>query len=125
MDLMEKQRQAIVKSIEMLEANYERLGRPPFDPKSSTFWNFFEILVDLWHVGYPLEVLEWTETREMDIATEKSVQDQLKQGLHKAYAFPMGLFNLIKAYWPKADLLDKSFGTRFQLKFPFFKNSKY
>lgn len=125
MDLLEKQRQAIVKSIEMLEANYERLGKPDFDPKSRAFWEFFEILVDLWHVGYPLEVIEWSETREEDIAMEKSLSEQVKQGLHKAYAFPMGLFRLIKTYWPKSDLLDKEFGNKFQKKFPFFKNSKY
>jgi hypothetical protein len=125
MDLLTKQKEAIVKSIEMLETNYLRLGRPQFDIKSKAFWEFFEILVDYWHIAYPLEYLEWLDTREMDLVTEKTLQEQVKSGLHKSYAFPLGLFNLIKTYWRKADLMDKEFATKFKRRFPIFRNSKY
>lgn len=125
MDLIEKQRQAIVKSIEMLEGNYEKLGKPRFDCNSAAFWDFLEILIDYWYIAYPLEVIEWHETREMDLVTEKTLSEQVKSGLHKSFAIPMGLFRLIKTYFPDTNFVDKKFGNKFRLKFPFFKNSKY
>lgn len=122
---MERQQLARVRTIEMLESNYIRLGRPEFDPKSKAFWEFFEILVDLWHVAYPLEVIEWLETRDMDLATEITLKEQSDKGLHKSYAIPMALFKLIKTYWRNADILDKTFATKFKRKFPMFRNSNY
>lgn len=128
MDLEElkvKRHNAMVRTIGMLEDNYIRLGRPGFDYKNKNFWEFMEILVDTWRIAYPLEVIEWLETREFDLATEKTVQEQVRQGLHKSFAVPMGLFRMIKTYWSNADLLDKKFGQKFKSKFPIFKNSKF
>jgi hypothetical protein len=125
MDAMERQQLARVRTIEMLEGNYERLGKPAWDIKSKSFWEFFDILVSTWRVGYPMELLEWLETRDMDLADEISLGKQVKKGMHKSYAFPMGLFKMIKAYWPMADLIDKEFGFKFKRKYPIFRNSNY
>lgn len=125
MNLEERRRQASVKAVEMLEENYIRLGRPSFDIKSKAFWEFFEILVDLWHVAYPLEVVEWLETREFDLATEKTLQQQVDSGFHKKYAFPAGLFRMIKTYWPNGNLLENAFAKKFMSKFPIFRNSNF
>lgn len=125
MDALIRQQEARVNTIAMLESNFIRLGRPPFDPKSSSFWNFMEILVDTWHIAYPIEVLEWLETRKMDMATEKTLKEQVKGGLHKSFSIPFSLFKLIKAYWSNGEIADKEFGTKFKSKFPIFKHSKY
>ena len=125
MDVVERQKIATINSIEMLESNYIQLGRPPFDHTSNAFWDFFEILVDLWHHAYPLEVVEWIETREDDLIEEKTLKEQVKSGLHKKYAFPMGLFRMVKTYWPEAQLMEPEFGRKFMRKFPLFRNSKY
>jgi hypothetical protein len=125
MDALERQQVARVNTIAMLESNFIRLGRPPFDPRSASFWKFMEILVDTWHIGYPLEVLEWIDTRQTDLATEKTLTEQVKGGLHKSFAIPSSLFKLIKAYWPDGEMVDKTFGNKFRVKFPLFKNSKY
>lgn len=109
----------------MLEENFVRLGRPEFDHTSEAFWEFMEILVDTWRVGYPIEVLEWIKTRDDDLINEISLGEQTKKGLHKSFAIPMGLFNLIKTYWRNGDILDKNFGRKFKLKFPLFRNSNY
>jgi hypothetical protein len=125
MDALIRQQEARVNTIAMLEGNFIRLGRPPFDHKSAAFWEFMEILVDTWHVGYPMEVLEWIETRKMDMATEKTLKEQVKGGLHKSFAVPLSLFKMIKAYWPNGEIIDKEFGRKFKYKFPLFRNSKY
>lgn len=125
MDAMERQQIARVHTIEMLEGNFAKLGKPIFDHKSSSFWNFMEILVDTWRIGYPLEVLEWLETREMDLGTEKTLSEQVKGGLHKSFAVPMGLYRMVKAYWPNSNITDKEFGIKFKNKFPIFRNSNY
>ena len=109
----------------MLEGNYKLQGKPQFDTNSSKFWDFFCVLVDFWRVAYPLEVVEWLDTRAFDLAEEKPLREQVKSGLHKSYAFPIGLFRLIKCYWPNAQLMDKEFGYKFKRKFPMFRNSRY
>ena len=125
MDALKRQQIARVRTVQMLEENYLRLGKPLFDPKSKAFWAFFTILVDLWHVAYPLEVIEWIDTRKKDLIEEKTLKEQVKSGLHKSYAFPMSLFRLIKGYWPRADLIDPEFARKFKYRFPLFRNSNY
>jgi hypothetical protein len=126
MDAMTRQQEAKVHTVEMLEGNYSRLGKPPFDHKSGSFWSFMEILVDTWRIGYPMEVLEWLETREMDLANEKTLKEQVAgSGLHKSFAIPSGLFRMIKAYWPDCEIVDKEFGAKFKKRFPIFRNSNY
>jgi len=125
MDFLERQKVARIKTIEMLEENFVRLGRPQFDPENESFWEFMEILVDTWHVAYPREVLEWLQTRDDDLINEVSLGEQTKKGLHKSFAIPMGLFNMIKAYWKDAQFLNKTFGRKFKARFPLFKNSNY
>ena len=125
MDILARQREAKVKTIEMLESNYERLGRPPCDYKSSSFWQFMSILVDTWQIAYPLEVVEWLDTREFDMATEKTCSEQVSAGLHKSFAIPSSLFHLIRVYWPMIEFTNKDFGNGFKKHFPIFKNSKY
>lgn len=104
---------------------YRRLGRPPADIKSPTFWIMIDQIVQVWQKLHPEEV----DALRHDVLLERSVEKSLRQlvyvGYKKTLVLPPRLFSLIKTLFPNLIVSDKAFTQNMISRYPFMNSSNY
>jgi len=111
--------------VDGLEMIFAKLGRPPGDYTSNSFWIMIDEIVKIWRKYFPQELADYTHDRELDLTVERSLSASVKGGFKASVSFPPTMFQLIKAYFPDLIVHDKKFIGKFLARYPFFNRSNY
>lgn len=105
---------------------YIKVGRPPYDIDSQTFWFVIDNIVKAWINLFEQEYNDWLHDRQLDLDTERDIKDSVKvNGVARVGTYPPNLFKMIRSFYPDAQVHDKSFQKMFFGRYPLFSNTNY
>lgn len=118
---IEKIQMALTEGLIMI---FQKLGRPPADINSPTFWLMMDNIIQVWNKVFPFERDEFIETVKFQREVERSVSESVKKGFSNNYAIPANMYKMIKTFFPYLYFTDKKFIEKFISRYPFLKTTK-
>lgn len=101
---------------------WEKLGRPE-DVSVPTGWIMIDQIVAVWQKAFPQEVADWLHDKQIDLSTEKSLDQLLKGQGYNPLAYPPTFFQMMKAMLPDLKLSNKKFQRELIQRHPIFKTT--
>lgn len=115
----------LTKAIDGLLRIYNKLGRPPGDINSPTFWIMLDQVVNMWSVIFPNQVKDMEHDVNMERSIERSLKESVTGGFKASVKYPDKLYSMVKVFFPELNLADKKFTRNFLTRYPNFNASNY